>query len=237
MERRRDVARSAVQNRWSVSQMRSSRWLAMVVPDELRPRDSDVITAELDEDFSPDQSGAPSAAADRPTAEFAGTTGPDFNQGPDFGDDGHQAADSDDAGVPFDAGGQAYPGDVAAELRPDRSRTCPSCPPTWPTRSRVSSWPSCGTKSPAGSTSPATTCWPASTRCALSPARIVNRDTRRPRSTSGLAPGQARVLTKIVSAFWRRQSRQSDREFACRTLSPAAVRDVGGVVAGWARSL
>ena len=45
----------AVQSGWSVSQMRSSRWLAMGAPDELRPSESDVISAELDEDFSADR--------------------------------------------------------------------------------------------------------------------------------------------------------------------------------------
>jgi hypothetical protein len=43
----------AVQNGWSVAEMRGARWQALGAPDELKPRDADVITAELDEDAGP----------------------------------------------------------------------------------------------------------------------------------------------------------------------------------------
>jgi hypothetical protein len=42
----------ASQNRWSVSQMRYARWEAMGAPADQKPRDRDIITAELDEDRS-----------------------------------------------------------------------------------------------------------------------------------------------------------------------------------------
>ena len=42
----------AVQNKWSVSQMRAQRWEAIGAPPDQKPRDEDIITAELDEDVS-----------------------------------------------------------------------------------------------------------------------------------------------------------------------------------------
>lgn len=43
----------AVQNGWSVAQMRNQRWEALGAPDDDRPRDEDVVTSELDEDYTP----------------------------------------------------------------------------------------------------------------------------------------------------------------------------------------
>lgn len=40
----------ALQNKWSVSQVRAARWEALGAPDDLKPSDEDVIVAELDED-------------------------------------------------------------------------------------------------------------------------------------------------------------------------------------------
>ena len=40
----------AVQNRWSISEMRRQRWEAYGAPAELRPRDEDVVAGEWDED-------------------------------------------------------------------------------------------------------------------------------------------------------------------------------------------
>ena len=40
----------AVQNAWSVAAMRGQRWEALGAPDDQRPRDEDIIVAELDED-------------------------------------------------------------------------------------------------------------------------------------------------------------------------------------------
>jgi hypothetical protein len=40
----------AVRSGWSVSQMRDQRWEAMGGPPELKPRDADIVVAELDED-------------------------------------------------------------------------------------------------------------------------------------------------------------------------------------------
>jgi hypothetical protein len=40
----------AVSSRWSVSQMRNQRWETLGAPDELKPREEDIVVAELDED-------------------------------------------------------------------------------------------------------------------------------------------------------------------------------------------
>ncbi|MCH7729125.1 MAG: hypothetical protein IH991_21985 [Planctomycetes bacterium] len=46
----------AVQNRWSVSQMRQKRWETLGGAEETKPSDADVIVADLDEDISPQDS-------------------------------------------------------------------------------------------------------------------------------------------------------------------------------------
>jgi hypothetical protein len=43
----------AVQNSWSVAQMRIQRWEAIGAPEEMKPRNEDVFTAELDDDVNP----------------------------------------------------------------------------------------------------------------------------------------------------------------------------------------
>lgn len=43
----------ALQNDWSIGQMRKTRWESMGAPAEMKPRDSDVILAEVDEDAEP----------------------------------------------------------------------------------------------------------------------------------------------------------------------------------------
>lgn len=105
----------AVQNGWSVSQMRSSRWLAMGAPDELRPRDADVITAEMDEDFSDVRHEVAQIVdpgeRDGSTATSGEASGPNYNEGPDFGDETYDAAAE---GVPFDADAAEYPAEASA---------------------------------------------------------------------------------------------------------------------------
>jgi len=43
----------AVQNGWSIAQMRRQRWEALGAPPELLPREEDIIQAEFDEDVDP----------------------------------------------------------------------------------------------------------------------------------------------------------------------------------------
>ena len=47
----------AVQNGWSISQMRHQRWEAIGAPDEKKPRAEEIITSELDEDVDPKADG------------------------------------------------------------------------------------------------------------------------------------------------------------------------------------
>jgi hypothetical protein len=56
----------AAQSGWSVSEMRAQRWEAIGAPPDLKPRDEDVITAELDEDS---QAGGPQASIGEKVAE------------------------------------------------------------------------------------------------------------------------------------------------------------------------
>ena len=50
----------AVQNKWSVSQMRTTRWTTMGGTDVM-PIDAEIVLGELDEDFEPAQNDAPTA--------------------------------------------------------------------------------------------------------------------------------------------------------------------------------
>ena len=43
----------ALQNDWSVAQMRIQRWEAVGAPDHLKPQEQDIFTAEIDEDVNP----------------------------------------------------------------------------------------------------------------------------------------------------------------------------------------
>jgi hypothetical protein len=55
----------AVENDWSVSQMRQQRWEAIGAPADLKPRDAEIITAELDEDAAAaDQQQMPAAISE-----------------------------------------------------------------------------------------------------------------------------------------------------------------------------
>ena len=73
----------ASSSRWSVSQMRAQRWEAVSGDPKLKPKDSDVITGELDEDFTPiSQRGETAEDTDD---EGIVASGP-RNEGPDFGE-------------------------------------------------------------------------------------------------------------------------------------------------------
>jgi hypothetical protein len=99
----------AVHSGWSVMDMRRQRWEALGAPPELRPREEDIVAAELDEDaLPPRRAGEFEAAAPQPAGEPH--SGPDLNEGPDFGD---EAADASPAAAPFEA-----PGPTAAAALP-----------------------------------------------------------------------------------------------------------------------
>jgi hypothetical protein len=71
----------AKQSGWSVSQMREQRWTTMGDVEAERPRASDVVSAEIDEDAEPARRQTPSI-----TGEYGEVSGP-RHDGPDFGDE------------------------------------------------------------------------------------------------------------------------------------------------------
>lgn len=99
----------AIQNKWSVSQMRKQRWETMGSIPADQPEDYQVISAELDEDFEP-------AINKEPGQSTPGETGP-RHEGPDFGDEGNLSA----AGEPGTNGSKIYAegdGDTVEFVRP-----------------------------------------------------------------------------------------------------------------------
>jgi hypothetical protein len=73
----------AVQSSWSVSQMRHQRWDAMGAVAEEQPRDDEIVTNELDEDFEPATNEPPATREMSTTADVQ--LGPS-EEGADFGD-------------------------------------------------------------------------------------------------------------------------------------------------------
>ncbi|MBP90906.1 MAG: hypothetical protein CMJ64_30045 [Planctomycetaceae bacterium] len=76
----------AVQNEWSVSQMRRTRWETLGAVESDKPRDEDVVLAEVDEDFEPatDEAsqGDPVATGYADVQSSPSPEGPDFDDGP-----------------------------------------------------------------------------------------------------------------------------------------------------------
>ncbi len=86
----------ASQSRWSVSEMRRTRWQANGGDPASEPVDSDVVTAEIDEDFTPLAEADDFTAAEDNTRSVAEGPRPEE---PDFGDEqesGAEAIASDD---------------------------------------------------------------------------------------------------------------------------------------------
>ena len=75
----------AVQNGWSVSQMRRTRWETLGGDKRNEPRDEDVTTSELDEDFEPALNRDPDGSTIEGRYDEA-QSGP-RHDGPDFGDE------------------------------------------------------------------------------------------------------------------------------------------------------
>ncbi len=76
----------AVQDRWSVSQMRANRWEAIGAPADLKPREEDIVSAELDEDVSPSFDSDTSAVVS-PTFDTVRDPSGEESFDPDFGDE------------------------------------------------------------------------------------------------------------------------------------------------------
>ncbi len=98
----------AVQNRWSVSQMRRTRWETLGAVEQDEPRDDDIIAGELDEDFEAALTQEP--AREPLTGSLAEIQGP-APEGPDFGEDDEAAAGA----APRDEGAAIYSEDDQRE--------------------------------------------------------------------------------------------------------------------------
>ena len=148
----------AVQNEWSVPDMRQQRWEATGGPAELRPREADLQATEWDEDAAEGDDGLTPATISESFGEVHDASGP---------------ADKADGVIKVPAAppmpGRRRPTPRLRYRRPATrwcgpSRPCRRCRRTWPRRSTSSSWRSSTTRSPAGRKSPGRTSWRFSTR-------------------------------------------------------------------------
>lgn len=110
-----------IQNGWSVSKMRKARWEAHGAPEDLKPRDEDIISMEINEDLDSREDQSPEIV----NSSLQSVDAPAMmHEGPDFGDEDDLAADPTDPGasiysedkhtVPF-----VRPFENLAELPPD----------------------------------------------------------------------------------------------------------------------
>ena len=95
----------AVQNRWSVSQMRRQRWETLGAVEGEEPRDDEIVAQELDEDFEPAQGARPTSDALRATREQV--EGP-LPEGPDFGDEDAPSGKGKGKGKSSEEGAAVY---------------------------------------------------------------------------------------------------------------------------------
>jgi hypothetical protein len=75
----------AVQNSWSVSQMRRTRWETLGAVEADRPREEEVVAGELDEDVEPTLDGSGERAKSSNSSGNVPST--PLHEGPDFGDE------------------------------------------------------------------------------------------------------------------------------------------------------
>jgi hypothetical protein len=87
----------AVQNRWSISRMRTKRWETLGLGEDQKPREQDVVAVEVDEEASSLTTG--SDAKERARNDNADYIEGPLYEGPDFGDEPTGRRDSD---APFD---------------------------------------------------------------------------------------------------------------------------------------
>ena len=71
-----------IQNKWSVSKMRKARWEALGAPDDLKPKDEDIVMMELNEDLDTREDHTPEVL----DSSIDQVTDPTSPAGPDFGD-------------------------------------------------------------------------------------------------------------------------------------------------------
>lgn len=95
----------AIQNKWSVAVMRRKRWETLGDVEAEKPRDDEIVTAEVDEDFA--ETGDAGSAADATPdilnddflAEARSPAGPDFGDEEDVATAQHAGGDASEASV------------------------------------------------------------------------------------------------------------------------------------------
>ena len=83
-----------IQNKWSVSKMRKARWEALGAPEELKPKDEDVIAMEINEDLDTREDHQPQLVNE--SCEAVGAPVP---EGPVFGDEDELESGGGEAGA------------------------------------------------------------------------------------------------------------------------------------------
>ena len=94
----------AMRSRWSISEMRKTRWEAFGGDPKNVPKDEELITSEVDDDFDP-LTAETDEESDREKRDRAESSGP-LAEGPDFGDADYEPsiADGSQSGdPPFDS--------------------------------------------------------------------------------------------------------------------------------------
>lgn len=100
----------AVQNSWSVSQMRRTRWETLGAVEADRPREEDVVASELDEDVEPTLDGASERSNSSGSRGDVQST--PLHEGPDFGDEDGPTGEKGDSAK---SGASIYADDDARE--------------------------------------------------------------------------------------------------------------------------
>ena len=85
----------AVQNTWSVSQMRRTRWETLGAVEADRPRDEDIVVSEVDEDV--EQTLDRAADDPKPSNGRGDGQSSPLHEGPDFGDEDAASASGQEA--------------------------------------------------------------------------------------------------------------------------------------------
>jgi hypothetical protein len=95
----------AIQNRWSVADMRRERWQAFGGGEDQTPRDEDIVASELDEDAELPSSHRLSLVGgdDGRPSPFDGDSSGPRHDGPDFGDEPTRAGGRESGGSRFDS--------------------------------------------------------------------------------------------------------------------------------------
>lgn len=102
-----------IQNGWSVAKMRKARWEALGAPEDLKPKDDDIVAMELNEDLDTREDHSPEVVeAKMEGIDTPGTSGPDLSAGPDFGDE----SDGDSTGATAGESSASHSGDPGASI-------------------------------------------------------------------------------------------------------------------------